>query len=141
MKILILLLFPFVCPAQFFAGLGATNNGVYAEGGYLKHSYELKLAYKLPMTRTDVPNITSLQLGRTVSLEKNFSITPSAGVARYKVLDFSSYDGGGQIIQVAEWNPIYEIELGWDKGAGRIFTGFHFCKQLYYSVGIKFYTR
>jgi len=74
-------------------------------------------------------------------LENNFSITPSAGLAYYKVLDFSSYDCGGEIVQVKEWNPIYEIELGWDRGAGRIFTGFHFCKYLYYSVGIKFYTR
>jgi hypothetical protein len=70
MKILILLLFPFVCKAQFFGGLGATNNGVYVEGGYLKHSFELKLAYRLPMIRTDIPNITSLQLGRTLSFGK-----------------------------------------------------------------------
>jgi len=80
MKTLILLLFPFACKAQFFGGLGATNNGIYVEGGYLKHSYEFKLAYKLPMIRTDVPTIASLQLGRTLSLENNFSITPTDSV-------------------------------------------------------------
>jgi len=131
--------------AQPFLGLGLNNRGGSIQLGILAQGIEITAAYKTPFSRTDVPSVASLSIGKQILLsnkeDDNYSITPAIGFASYRMKDFTKYDqGSDEIIQVSEFKPIYGIEVGKDSYMGRVFISASYCKSAWFGIGVKVFT-
>jgi len=143
-----LLLISITTPAQPFIGLQLFNQGAGIQLGYLVNKIEFTAAYKTPITRNDIPAFASLSIGKQILLSNapadNFSITPSIGIANYRVQDFTKYNadplGLAAIEQVSKIMPMYSIELGKDSYLGRYFISAGYCGAMYYGIGLKIFT-
>ena len=135
-----LILFSTSLNAQYI-GVGISNKGACFYAGIVSEGIEVGIAHKVPLFSQETPTITSLQVGRAILLtnydEDNYSITPSVGIAHYKVKDFKDFDNGGDIIEIAEVKPLFNLELSKDAYMGRMFLSATFCKTVYYSIGMK----
>lgn len=137
-KLLFLLLISTKLSAQPFIGVGITSKGPEFNLGFMQSQIEVKFNYRQPWQKTAIPTITSLQVGKMIG--NVFSVTPSVGIGYCRYKDFSGYVDPKWIInEVKEWKPIYSVEGAWDKGAGRIYIGANYAKELYLSAGIRFY--
>jgi len=128
--------------SQPFLSMGAGDKGIQFQLGVLNEGTEITFSYKTPMTKNDVAKIASLSFGKQILLsnreEDNYSLTPSIGMANYRVKDFSKYDAGeDNIIQVSQFKPVYSIELGKDAYMGRMFISASYCRNPYFVVGFK----
>lgn len=127
--------------AQVFIGLGLADKGFPMQVGY-QHKSGLQLAtgFKVPLINSStIPEkgtnafLYYVSTGYNVFLTgktNGFVLTPTVGIARVQYLS-------------TDWKqaPIYGVELGKDANMGRVFIAANYCKQAYYSVGIKMYIK
>ncbi len=129
--------------AQPYVSISANTKGFGMSAGYLSASnLDLSIGYDVPFRKADVPSIFYAKTGYQILLsnydENNFSLTPSLGIANYKVKDFSHWDNeGGSVKDINEIKPIYGLELAKDWNAGRLFISANYCGNVYGSIGIR----
>jgi hypothetical protein len=134
--------------AQPFLGLGMTNKGVLIQLGAMSNKIEISASYRHPTIRNDVFSVLSFQIGRQISItrkdEDNYSFTPSIGYGYLRRQDFTEYNiirlSEAPIENVKVFAPIYSLEFGKDAYLGRAFISASYCKELYFSIGIKMFT-
>lgn len=134
--------------SQPFLGLSMTNKGPSIQLGAMSDKTEISASYRPPMVRNDVYNVLSFQVGRQILITKkeqdNYSLTPSIGYGYLRKKDFTKYDmdrlGHTPIENVELFAPVYSLEFGKDAYLGRAFLSASYCKELYFSIGIKMFT-
>lgn len=136
-------LFSFKAKGQSNIGVGLTNNGAAVYAGYLVGNTDISFAYSTPLFSTEKPTVMSLSVGRLLVLFDNdisrLALTPSIGISSVRYKDFSQYHIAPEykIIEVKEYKPIYGLELGYDKGMGRLFVSGNYSKNFCAAIGIK----
>lgn len=133
---------------QPFLGLGMTNKGPSMQLGAMSDKIEISASYRRPMVRNDTYSILSFQIGRQILItrkdEDNYSFTPSIGYGYLRKKDFTEYNmnrlSDAHIENIAVFAPVYSLEFGKDAYLGRAFISANYCKELYFSIGIKMFT-
>ena len=114
----------------------ATNQGSGFGVGVLASNIEVQAGFNMPLRKTNVPHIMYVRGGYQIDLN-DFSVTPSIGIADYKVKDFSDWDKGGSVISINKTLPIFSVEAGKDMNIGRLFISANYCQNIFFGIGIK----
>lgn len=134
------IIFSIKAKAQPFIGVGIGNT-VTATGGLLVNQFQISVNYSRPFSNNVRPAVASIELGRQIFIGETGSLTISAGGASYSYKDFSKYneEGNWAIGKVSEFKPIYGIELGIDKGMGRLSIYGKYFGVYQFGMGLKMF--
>jgi len=129
--------------AQTFLGMGITSHGICVGGGYMfkegkLKNYQLEFDYRCPLKRSDVPNTSSLLIGRNIEYSK-YNLNLATGVGYYRVQKFYKYNylNHFTIEQVTKLKPSFKLELSRHISDGLLYTSFNYCGLNWYSLGFK----
>ena len=127
------LIFSIKAKAQPFIGMGLGNT-ITATGGVLVDQFQLSVNYSHPYSSTIKPAVTSLELGRQIFIGERGSLILSIGAAN---CSYSIVENNEKVSKVKELKPIYSVELGIDKGMGRVSVYGKWCGGVQVGVSIK----
>jgi hypothetical protein len=136
MKTLILILLSTTCFAQPVVKMEANTQGGEVGAGYAFGKVDFVIAKKFSIL-TYNPDVTSCMAGYAVSK----TITAGAGVGYYQIKNPSIVDVAGDMIPLNELRPMFRIEAGKKVNIGRVYMAANYCKEFWFSIGIKAYLK